>query len=126
MKVSVLSSTAAVMNDNQHYHFTGTTDLRRSYTKLDFTVNSSNSGGRDRGTYVRQTSQHHHHQVQPSVVFGVDIKCMCLLPHANYCAHVTTLTTAAETQACAVSRAFSVAGPREGPEETIKNKLRGP
>ncbi|PNF28717.1 hypothetical protein B7P43_G07857 [Cryptotermes secundus] len=63
MKVSVLPSTTAVMNDNQHHHFTGPPDLRRSYTKLDFTVNSPNSG-RERNSYVRQTSQQHHHQVR--------------------------------------------------------------
>jgi len=67
MRVSLLTSTSAelMMSDNQHYHLTaGPADLRRSYTKLDFTANSAN-GSRERTSYSRLTPQHHHHhQVQ--------------------------------------------------------------
>lgn len=63
MRVSLLTSTSAelMMSDNQHHHLTaGPADFRRSYTKLDFTVNNAN-GSRERTSYSRQTPQHHHH-----------------------------------------------------------------
>lgn len=63
MRVSLLTSASAelMMNDNQHHHLTaGPADLRRSYTKLDFTVNNANCS-RERNSCSRQTPQHHRH-----------------------------------------------------------------
>jgi hypothetical protein len=73
MRVSLLTPASAelMMNDNQHHHLTaGPADLRRSYTKLDLAVHNANSS-RERNSYSRQTSQHHHHNQVPSVLLCI-------------------------------------------------------
>ncbi|XP_021927475.1 uncharacterized protein LOC110833560 isoform X3 [Zootermopsis nevadensis] len=51
------------MGDNQHLTTGPASDLRRSYTKLDFTVNNVTCG-RERNNYMRQAVQYHHHQAR--------------------------------------------------------------
>lgn len=73
MKVSLLPSATAVliMGDSQNLTTGPAADLRRSYVKLDLTMNNTN-GSKERISCVRQPTQHYHHQVREPLV------CVCV------------------------------------------------